>query len=340
VFRIRGGVSALLQGLAVSVLVFLIGGCATKQPSQACVEVPNSVECLCATEPESIECACATDPGSAKCLCGRDASSRACACAKDPGARDCAKRGCPKGSAASLTAKALREIDDGNWRMGRRLIDCALKRSPNSAMARSVLEQLKTEPASYFRSKFGAGAVTYVVQVNDSLSKIAEACLGDRDYFVALARLNDIEVPRGLAYGQRIRVPGDRCEPMPDTEPERDASREYDSEPPPSPITGTEETDQLTMALEAEQSGDLSSAYEFAKAALDSDPLNTDVGTAFRRIKADYVNALASTAYEQDDGGDLEGAIATWDRVLEIDKYNAEARMMHRVLTEEVDNKN
>jgi len=352
VFNSGCGWRAILHGLRILVPVLLTSGCAVMPLT--CLNDPDSVECLCDKDPDSIECVCAKEPDSAACLCGKDASSADCACARDPessacfcernpGAAEC--QPCPSGSASSLTADALRKIDVGDWRSGRRLVDCAVERSPANAMARGIREQLDTDPATYFRSRFGSGSVGYVVQVNDSLSKIAEACLGDRDYFVALARLNNIEVPRGLAYGQRIRVPGTSCEPAldPVPEPESVPLPVQVTEPPPEvsteivspPDTDAAESNELSMALEAEQAGNLAGAYEFAASARKNDPQDPDVETAYRRIKADYIDSLASTAYEQDDQGDFDGALATWQRVLELDKYNAEARMMLRVLKEE-----
>ncbi len=75
---------------------------------------------------------------------------------------------------------------------------------PNNRQAQSLIKQMKDDPVA----TLGRESFAYRVQPGESLSRIAQRFLGDVQQFYILARYNNIKVPRTLAEGQTIRVPG------------------------------------------------------------------------------------------------------------------------------------
>jgi tetratricopeptide (TPR) repeat protein len=78
-----------------------------------------------------------------------------------------------------------------------------LERRPNSRLASRLLEQIRADPDALA----DGDDVEVTVAEGESLSEIAERELGDAMQFFALARYNDIDVPRRLEPGQTLRIP-------------------------------------------------------------------------------------------------------------------------------------
>lgn len=79
-----------------------------------------------------------------------------------------------------------------------------LQADPNNRQALSLIRQIKDDPIA----TLGRESFAYRVQPGESLSRIAQRFLNDLQQFYILARYNGIKVPRALAEGQTIRVPG------------------------------------------------------------------------------------------------------------------------------------
>ena len=85
----------------------------------------------------------------------------------------------------------------------------ALQADPANRLAQSLLKQVQTDP----QVLLGREYFTYRVESGESLSRIAGRFLKDVHLFYALARYNDIKIPRQLHGGQAIKVPGKQPPP-------------------------------------------------------------------------------------------------------------------------------
>ena len=74
---------------------------------------------------------------------------------------------------------------------------------PNSPAVRALLAQIDTP----LPQLFPAENFTVNLAANESLGSLAANSLGDVTQFYALARYNDIAVPRRVALGQAIKIP-------------------------------------------------------------------------------------------------------------------------------------
>ena len=111
---------------------------------------------------------------------------------------------------------------------------------PGNRQAQGLMRQIKDDPVTLL----GRESFAYRVQPGESLSSIAKKFLGDAFLFYALARYNGIKVPRNLAGGQMIKVPGKAPAPPPPPPP-----------PPPSPppvVPPTQPVDETEKKRKAE----------------------------------------------------------------------------------------
>lgn len=99
---------------------------------------------------------------------------------------------------------AVELLEQGHEEQALAEIQHALQTDPANRLAQSLLRQVQTDP----RELLGRESFSYRVQAGESLSRIAGRFLNDVHLFYALARYNDIKVPRQLQEGQLIRVPG------------------------------------------------------------------------------------------------------------------------------------
>lgn len=105
-------------------------------------------------------------------------------------------------------AEAFRQaqslLQDGDADGAERLLRRILATDPAQTSAASLLRQIEGDPVQLL----GRESYAYVVRPGESLATIARDRLRDANLFYALARYNGIRVPRLLAAGQTIRVPG------------------------------------------------------------------------------------------------------------------------------------
>jgi tetratricopeptide (TPR) repeat protein len=114
-------------------------------------------------------------------------------------------------------------LEVGNEEQALNEIQRALQADPANRLAQSLLKQIQTDP----QTLLGREYFSYRVESGESLSRIAGRFLKDVHLFYALARYNDIKVPRQLQGGQVIKVPGKQPPPPPPPAPA--------SPPPPAP---------------------------------------------------------------------------------------------------------
>jgi len=79
-----------------------------------------------------------------------------------------------------------------------------LATEPGNRLALSLMRQIRDDP----QVLLGRESFSYKVQPGESLSRLSQRFLNDLHLFYALARYNNIKVPRTLAGGATIRVPG------------------------------------------------------------------------------------------------------------------------------------
>ena len=100
--------------------------------------------------------------------------------------------------------RALELLDQGNAPQARAEVVALLQQQPDNAIGKKLLDQIDVDP----RSLLGAQSFPYVIRSGETLSEIADAFLGDKTLFWALARYNNIAVPATAEVGQTIQIPG------------------------------------------------------------------------------------------------------------------------------------
>ncbi len=171
-----------------------------------------------------------------------------------------------------------------------------LQADPNQRLALSLMRQIKEDP----QALLGRESFTYQVKAGESLSAIAGRFMRDVFMFYGLARYNDIKVPRQLAGGQTIRVPGRAPPPSQQSAP---------MPPPPAATPAPSPSPAPAPAVPAPP------------------PAPTPPPAPAAESKQAQVTRLqreARTAFAKQD---LVGAIAAWDKVLAIEPDNRNAQL-------------
>lgn len=106
--------------------------------------------------------------------------------------------------AQRLALSAIEMLELGHEDQATAELQRALQADANNRLAQSLLRQIQTDP----QALLGRESFSYRVEPGESLSRIAGRFLKDVHLFYALARYNDIRVPRQLQGGQVIRIPG------------------------------------------------------------------------------------------------------------------------------------
>ncbi|MDB5688504.1 MAG: hypothetical protein JWL91_380 [Sphingomonas bacterium] len=155
--------------------------------------------------------------------------------------------GAPKGSSTKTSVPsragwagregvgtAIELLNKGESVRARKGLMKLLKKHPDDAIARGLLQQIDTDPVA----SLGAQSFAYTVRENDTLSSLAGRFLGDPMKFYALGRYNDLKFPAALTPGQLLRIPGaervDTPKPKPAPRP-RTPEPAAKAAPPPRP---------------------------------------------------------------------------------------------------------
>jgi tetratricopeptide (TPR) repeat protein len=248
---------------------------------------------------------------------------------------------------------AVELLESGYEDQARTELQRALISDANNKLAHSLLRQLSVDPVA----ALGRESFSYVVKPGESLSGIAKRYMGDVYSFYILARYNDIKVPRQLAGGQAIRIPGKAPPPQPVAQ-ERDTRRveapatRADARPAtspalsdgaavplpmPTPVVATPAASAeaaapspseraLRLAEAAERSGDLDRAFTEYRRATDQPGAPEKAEQVRKQLIARHT-VSARTAFAKQD---LDGTIGQWDRVLELDPNNETAKLERR----------
>lgn len=118
-------------------------------------------------------------------------------------------------------------LDRGERDAARKRVRAALKGDPGNASLRVLADSIDRNP----KDLLGPQSFPYTVRPGETMIALAERFLGNRLKAYQLARYNGIDVPRTLAAGQVLRIPG---EP-----PRIELPRRLPSAPAPHPVPRT-----------------------------------------------------------------------------------------------------
>jgi tetratricopeptide (TPR) repeat protein len=223
---------------------------------------------------------------------------------------------------------AMSMLEAGHEEEAKAELQRALAADPNNKLATNLLRQIGTDPVS----ALGRESFSYTVRPNETLSMIAGRFLGDIYSFYILARYNNIAVPRLVAGGQTLRIPGKgpppptavreppRAEPVP-LPPTPTVAVPAAPAPPPEPSVAER---AMRAGEAAERRGELDAALDqYQKAAsLNESGANAKADQVRRQLVQRH-SLSARTAFAKQD---LDGAIRAWDRVLRVDPANDNAK--------------
>lgn len=247
-----------------------------------------------------------------------------------------------KAQAQKVAVSAADMLQSGNEDAARPELKRALALDPQNRIALSLTKQMTADPIAML----GKESFAYTIRQGDTLALLAQRFLGDPYLFYILARYNDIKVPKQVSVGQVVRVPGKAPAPAPAREPAaptpaREASPAPAPSPPPAaapspppaptppappppPPPPTPAEQAMRDGAAAERAGDPARAMAAYRKA-------DGLGQAGAAAKAEQMrqqliarNTLAArNAFTKQD---LAGAIANWQRVLDLDPGNTTAR--------------
>lgn len=235
--------------------------------------------------------------------------------------------------AQKMTIGAVELLEAGNEEQAKTDLQRVLASDPGNKLAQNLLRQITaTDPVAML----GRESFPYTVRSSDTLSRIAGRFLGDIYAFYILARYNDIKIPRQVAGGQVIRIPGKAPPPgVLENEARKDkAAASATPVAPAAPVAPTAPVvaepsagDRALLSAEsAERRGDLERAYTDYRLATGGELGNESLARAEqlrRRLVTRYTLAARSAFAKQD----LDGSIRQWDRVLQLEPGNDTARL-------------
>lgn len=137
---------------------------------------------------------------------------------------------------SSSVQRAMTLLQDGREREAEAMLEGIIETDSDNPTALLLMAQIRQPPEELLGEDFES----ITVKPGDSLSEIAGRTMNNELLFYALARLNDVEVPRLLQSGQRLRIPRldmpetltDEATVAPDSQPSQESVREReDSEP-------------------------------------------------------------------------------------------------------------
>lgn len=249
--------------------------------------------------------------------------------------------------AAEIVRRAIDLLESGEEAAAKLELQRALALDPRQALATKLLGHIDADPVELLGKRF----YNYTVAPNDTLSRIAERHLNDRYAFYILARYNGIKVPRQVASGQVLRIPGiSPPSPPPPAPPPAKPTTPTTTPPPPAPpespfrnLPGVQTTPAappsppktppappptpgeaaFRAGEAAERAGNLEQAVtDYERAAGLSHPgAAAKAESAHRQLASKYTASARDAVNKQD----LAGAIRLWGQVLEHDPGNKTA---------------
>ena len=215
-----------------------------------------------------------------------------------------------KARAQALIRQSYESLNEGDESRARADLQEAIKLDPDSKVAACLMRGINADPVA----TLGREATSYTVRPGETMGRIAQRALGDLCEFYLLARYNQIKVPKQLAAGQVLRIPGKTALAPPDAgapraapEPAAPVATPPAAPPvPPAPAVAEPAPAPVPAPVPAPAA---------AKPAATTPPKNQALIEAYHRS--------AQAAFRRQD---LTTAIAEWDKVLALDPNNELAR--------------
>jgi LysM domain len=209
------------------------------------------------------------------------------------------------------TLLAVRNLLDlGEAADAERDLQAVLQAEPQNREALSLLRQIREDPLVIL----GRESHPYRVAPGETLSSIAGRALKDSLLFYALARYNNIKVPRQVAAGQMIRVPGRAlAQPAPSGRPAGDAT-----------ASATKPVDVPASAVKpADITPSSGSAPAVAVPPAAASAVSAPRSRSNTQLIADFTRTARTCSQRQDPCC----AVANWDKVLELDAAHSTAKL-------------
>jgi tetratricopeptide (TPR) repeat protein len=231
-----------------------------------------------------------------------------------------------KAQAQKMAIEAVDLLQNGDEAKARGVLEKATALDPANDLARKLLDQIRADA----QTELGATFFRYTVQKDDSLSKIAQAYMGDRFKFYILAKYNDIANPSRLSAGQVIKVPG-RAPATPPPTARAPAPAPQVAEPAPAaepePPPAKAASSAMQQGMAQQKSGNLEGAYASFNEAARNEPGNKDAVVQRDAVKVALVRKYDREALQAYQRQNLDLAIKKWDQILELDPNNQKARL-------------
>jgi tetratricopeptide (TPR) repeat protein len=122
-----------------------------------------------------------------------------------------------KARAQTLIRQSYDSLNEGDEARARADLQEAMKLDPDSKQAVCLMKGITADPVA----TLGRESTPYTVRPGETMGRIAQRALGDLCEFYLLARYNQIKVPKQLAAGQTLRIPGKVALAAPDAAPAR-----------------------------------------------------------------------------------------------------------------------
>ncbi len=196
-----------------------------------------------------------------------------------------------------LTRQILESLNEGEEERARTDLDEARLLEPENKTINCLQRGITADPVA----TLGRDSTPYTVQGGETLGRIAQRALGDTCEFYLLARYNQIRVPKQVAVGQVLRIPGKVALGAPDAGTTR--------RPAPEPVAPP------AAAAPPPASPAVIEAATKPASSTSSTNVKTEI---------DRHHRAAQAAFRRQD---LATAIKEWGRVLELDPNNELARV-------------
>jgi tetratricopeptide (TPR) repeat protein len=232
-----------------------------------------------------------------------------------------------KAAAQERAIQAAELLQDGKVAETRLELQRALKLDPHNVLATTLQRQLDEDPTAILGKEF----FLYKVISGDTLSRIADRFLGDKYMFFALARYNNIAVPRQLQAGQTIKILGKPPKEQPKPPPPP-PNQNIPPSPPPGPsieaaVRACDNAEKMYRASEQmraagrtdKQLENLDRAHEFYRECGRLGGQNPEIAAKREQIKRSLADSYYREAMKAYYNQDLDLAIQLLRRVLEVD---------------------
>ena len=248
-----------------------------------------------------------------------------------------------KPEAQKLAIAAIDMLQNGDEANAKATLDKALFYDPTNELAKKLMDQIKADA----QAELGPTFFRYTVQRDDTLSKIAQAYMGDRFRFYILAKYNDITNPSKVSVGQVIKVPGRAPPPgtarppatapgaapatvtTPAAEPATTAAPAPAPAPAPEPAAPPPKamSSLMQQGTEQQKSGNLEAAYASFSEAARAEPNNRDAVLQRDAVKVALIRRYDREATQAYQRQNLDLAIKKYDQIIELDPNNQKAKL-------------